>query len=84
MRVELTQSAIGRWIVSYPKRMLIHQLAGPLAWSGSRWVKIDPAGFGLTVQVSNFETREEAARYAALHGFTVREGKEKPGKEPGL
>lgn len=79
MRCELTKTAIGRWILTYPKRMVIHRLTGPLAWSGRRWVKIDPAGFGLTVQVSNFETREEAAHYAASHGFTVTEDIEKPG-----
>jgi len=52
----IEQSRLGRWIIvnaQLPRR----------AWSGSRWVE-HVGGIGVTVQVSNFETEEEADRYA--------------------
>jgi transcriptional regulator with XRE-family HTH domain len=43
-----------------------------MAWSGSRFVPITDEGFPASdVQVSNLETREDAAEYAAMFGFTV-------------
>lgn len=40
------------------------------AWSGSRWVD-HVRGVGEHVHVSNFETADEACRYASTRGFTV-------------
>jgi len=40
-------------------------------WSGSRFVPIDRLGLGITVQVSNFETRGEAMDEADRVGFEV-------------
>jgi hypothetical protein len=53
---------------------LLHANFAELAWSGSQWVPVDgdglPAG---DVQVSNFETREEAAATARSQGLIVQE-----------
>jgi hypothetical protein len=54
-RVRLCQNAFDRWIVIDATNEL-------LAWSGSRFVPITDEGFPASdVQVSNLETREEAA-----------------------
>jgi hypothetical protein len=56
----LRKNPFGRWIVvnaEYPW----------LAWSGSRWVPL-----GGNVQISNFEWRTEAVRYASEFGFMER------------
>jgi hypothetical protein len=50
----------GRWIVAnadYPD----------YAWSGSQWVRI-----GGSVQISNFDTQDDAVAYAKQYGFTER------------
>lgn len=40
-------------------------------WSGSRWVAIDRYGLpSSAVQVSNFDTEQEARDYAHRFGFT--------------
>ena len=52
----IEQSKLGRWIIvqaQLPRR----------AWSGARWVE-HVGGIGVTVQVSNFETKEAAEQYA--------------------
>jgi hypothetical protein len=42
------------------------------AWSGSRFVPITEDGFPASdVQVSNLDTREQAAEYARSFGFEV-------------
>ena len=42
------------------------------AWSGSRFVPITEDGFPASdVQVSNLDTREDAAEYAVSFGFEV-------------
>jgi hypothetical protein len=42
------------------------------AWSGSRFVPITLDGFPASdFQVSNFDTREDAAEYATNFGFNV-------------
>lgn len=58
--IRLAESLLGRWII-------VNGLHDDLAWSGSRWV---PHRSGLPagpVQISNWETREQAAAYAAEH-----------------
>lgn len=54
----LVQSIFDRWILVDPDKRL--------GWSGSRWVPI----FG-DVQVSNFDTRDDARDYAVRQGFEV-------------
>lgn len=59
----LSKDAFGRWIV-------VNANDKTLAWSGSRWVAHErgvPAG---GVQVSNFESAEEAWSYARSAGLT--------------
>jgi hypothetical protein len=64
-RVRLRQNAFDRWIV-------VHAADESKAWSGSRFVPITEQGFSATdVQVSNLDTREDAAEYAAMFRFTV-------------
>jgi hypothetical protein len=53
----LTRNILGRWILTH-----VHSRA--LGWSGSQWVEVDENGIGITTQVSNFDTRKEAAQYA--------------------
>lgn len=59
MNVYIRQHLFDRWIV-------IDGEHTELAWSGSTWVPI-----GGNVQVSNFDSWEEAAAYAESFGFTV-------------
>lgn len=64
-RVRLRQNAFNRWIV-------VRGDAPELAWSGSRFVPITDEGFPASdVQVSNLDTREDAAEYAKSFGFAV-------------
>jgi hypothetical protein len=64
-RVRLRQTAFDRWIV-------VDAADESKAWSGSRFVPITEQGFPASaVQVSNLDTREEAAAYAATFGFQV-------------
>ena len=64
-RVHLRQNGFGRWIV-------VSSADVETAWSGSRFVKITEEGFPATdVQVSNLDSREEAAAYAKTFGFEV-------------
>lgn len=56
--IRLAEAITGRWIV-------VNGQSEDLAWSGSRWV---PHRLGLPAgdaQISNFETRDQAAAYAA-------------------
>jgi hypothetical protein len=63
--VRLRQNAFDRWIVVDSANELT-------AWSGSRFVPITDEGFPASdEQVSNLDTREDAAEYAASFGFTV-------------
>ena len=64
-KVNIKRNEFGRY-------MVVKVPEGRHAWSGSRWVPIDNMGFptGQT-QVSNFETMEEATRYAIELGFNV-------------
>ena len=65
MNVRLRQNAFDRWIV-------VDAANESTAWSGSRFVPIMEDGFSASdVQVSNLDTREEAAAYAATFGFQV-------------
>ena len=64
-RVRLRQNAFDRWI-------LVDAMNEAMAWSGSRFVPITDEGFPQSdVQVSNLDTREDAAEYAASFGFDV-------------
>ena len=64
-RVRLRQSAFDRWIV-------VEAANEGMAWSGSRFVPITMDGLPASdVQVSNLDTREEAAAYAKMFGFEV-------------
>jgi hypothetical protein len=65
-RCRLSRDAFGRWII-------VHEEQSCRAWSGLRWVPIDPVTFFPAggVQVSNFDTQEEAATEAAAAGLTV-------------
>jgi hypothetical protein len=64
-RVRLRQNAFDRWIV-------IDAMDESMAWRSSRFVLITDEGFPASdVQVSNLDTREEAAEYAASFGFDV-------------
>jgi hypothetical protein len=64
-RVRLRQNAFDRWIV-------VDAADESKAWSGSRFVPITPEGFPASdVQISNLDTREDAAEYAASFGFKV-------------
>lgn len=60
---DVEQNVLGRWILTNPYEPA-------LAWTGTRWTRIDPRGFGIDVQVSNFATREEAEAYAWNAGFS--------------
>jgi hypothetical protein len=63
--VRLRQNAFDRWIV-------VDAADESKAWSGSRFVPITEDGFPASnVHVSNPDTREEAAEYAATFGFIV-------------
>ena len=66
LNVHLKQNAFGRWII-------VPADQSSRGWYGSRFVDIDDQGFGILVQVSNFEKRKTAAMYAELEGFTVLE-----------
>lgn len=64
-RAKLRQNAFDRWII-------VDAADESKAWSGSGFVPITMEGFPASdVQVSNLDTREEAAAYAAMFGFTV-------------
>jgi hypothetical protein len=64
-RVRLRQNAFDRWIV-------VDATDESMAWSGSRFVPITEQGLPASnVQVSNLDTREEAAEYSASFGFEV-------------
>jgi hypothetical protein len=64
-RVIIRQNAFGRWII-------IDAANEATAWSGSRFVPITDEGFPASdVQLSNIDTREDAAEYAASFGFEV-------------
>lgn len=65
MKVVLRRNAFNRWIV-------VRNDDPELAWSGSRFVPITDEGFPRSdVQVSNLDTREDAAEYARTFGFIV-------------
>ena len=65
MKGRLKQNAFGYW-------MIVHPQDDSLAWSGSRWVPIDPTGFPAGgVQVSSLPTEDEALEYAWACGFTT-------------
>lgn len=65
MKTRIRQGLIGRWF-------LYHETDDYLAWSGSRWVGVTESGLPTQgVQVSNFETEQEAVDYAREHGFEV-------------
>lgn len=67
--VRLRKNIMGQWIV-------VHEDLDFRAWSGSRFVTIDEHGLPAGgVQVSNFYSREAAARYARSFGFVVRKEK---------
>jgi hypothetical protein len=53
----------GRWYIA-------NKFRERLAWTGSAWSPHEQ-GIGLPVQISNFETREEAAEYAAEMGIKI-------------
>ncbi len=64
-QVRLRQNAFGRWII-------VNAVDERTAWSGSRFVSITDDGFPASdVQVSNLDTREDAAKYAASFAFEV-------------
>lgn len=63
MNVEVTQNALGRWYIQEAGR-------GGRGWSGSMWVD-HFEGVGIVVQVSNFETEEEAKDYARHKGWAL-------------
>jgi hypothetical protein len=52
----LKKNRIGRWIIVCP--------CCQRAWSGSRFVSVDPHGDLITVQVYNYESAAEAAKAA--------------------
>lgn len=53
-------------------RIIVDAANESTAWSGSRFVPITEAGFPASdVQVSNLDTREDTAEYAASFGFDV-------------
>jgi hypothetical protein len=58
-RIHVRQ-VMNRWIIIHPDNPT-------QAWSGSRWVEIMPEGLPIDTQVSNFATKEEAIREAALN-----------------
>ena len=63
--VWLRQNAFDRWI-------LVDAMDESKAWSGSRFVPITEQGFPASdVQVSNSDSREEAAAYVQMFGFQV-------------
>jgi hypothetical protein len=63
LRCEIVQSQLGRWYLQ-------HHFKPWLAWFGSRWV-LHFHGIGSEVQVSNFETVDEAREYAGECGLVV-------------
>ena len=64
-QVRLQQNAFGRWII-------VNAVDERTAWSGSRFAPITEDGFPASdVQVSNLDTREDAAEYAVNFGFEV-------------
>ena len=64
-RCRITENAFHRFI-------LVNLEQESLAWSGSRWVPVDQNGFPAgDVQVSNFETPEEAEAEAKRNGLIV-------------
>ena len=58
--IQPRQNGFLRWILPHPDDP-------GMAWSGSRWVPIDRHGFGVAIQVCNFDTRKEALEYAQEH-----------------
>lgn len=65
MKVTLMKNLLDRWIIRHPEQ-------DGLGWSGYRWTEIDDDGLPIgKYQVSNFDTKEEAASYAASYGFTL-------------
>lgn len=63
MKARIRQGLLGRWY-------LYHATDDYLAWSGSRWVGATQHGIPTEgVQVSNFETEQEALDYAREQGF---------------
>jgi hypothetical protein len=64
-QVRLRQNAFDRWII-------VDAANENMAWSGSRFVPMTDEGFPASdVQVSNLDTREEAAECAASFVFEV-------------
>jgi hypothetical protein len=60
LTLKIRRNSLHRWIIVHPQ-------LDELAWSGSRWVEIDYNGLPREVQVCNFETASEAAKYAEEH-----------------
>lgn len=58
MKCRFKENAFGHWVLQHP-------VDDALGWSGARWVAMDEYGLpeGDT-QVANFETKEQAERYA--------------------
>lgn len=54
----IQQNAFDRWVIA-------DALNPELAWSDSGWIDVRPDGLSLSVKISNFETFEEAEKYAA-------------------
>lgn len=64
MKVRLVKGAFGRWVVVAAEKP-------DFAWSGSAFVG-HQAGIPLSgAQVSNFETEDDALKYALSFGFTI-------------
>lgn len=67
----LSENRFGRWILRNAEGGYL-AWGDWLAWSGSGWALVDADGFPASdVQISNFETREEALAYANLNGLIV-------------
>ena len=63
--VRLRQGIFGRWFI-------LHEKLDDAARSGSRWVSVSENGMPTGgVQVCNFATEDEAAKYALEHGMTL-------------
>jgi hypothetical protein len=63
----LKQGLFDRWFIVNGDRE-------EFAWSGRRWVLVDPRCFPVgEIQVCNFDTREQAASYAAQAGIPLAE-----------
>ena len=64
MKTRIKQALLGRWY-------LFHETDDKKAWSGSRWVGASHGMPTEGVQVSNFDSEEDAVNYAREHGFEV-------------